>query len=277
MSGRDHRGTRHFFCVLVSLLCLAFTQTNALAPDTSLIRPDVTIGKSQVLDLQEPFSRVSVTNPAIADVFVITPNQILVGGKTVGVTSLVVFYPSKTLFFDLAVQNDIGLLKERLKHLSPRDTIDVQAATDSIILTGSVGSERTITSATEIATAFAPKGRVVNLLNLSDVKPQQVMLQVHVAEVDRQAIHELGFAFRALGSTFQGAAFPGVPFFLPIGQIGPAVRGIFNQVGPDTNLVGTNIFLSSGNRDYAGVVHALSERNLLRTLAKPNLVTQSGK
>ena len=90
MSGRHHRGTRHLFCVLVSFLCLASTQRAVLAADTGLIRLDVTIGKSQVLNLQEPFTRISVTNPAIADVFVVTPNQILVNGKSVGVTSLVV-------------------------------------------------------------------------------------------------------------------------------------------------------------------------------------------
>ena len=62
-------------------------------PTPGLIRLDVTIGKSQVLNLQEPFTRVSVTNPAIADVFVVTPNQILVNGKAVGITSLVVVLP----------------------------------------------------------------------------------------------------------------------------------------------------------------------------------------
>jgi pilus assembly protein CpaC len=40
---------------------------------------------------------------------------------------------------------------------------------------------------------------------------------------------------------------------------------------------GSGFFLSSGSRDYAGLVQALAERNALRTLAKPNLITQSGK
>ena len=35
------------------------------------------------------------------------------------------------------------------------------------------------------------------------------MLQVHVAEVDRAALKELGFSVRALGNTFQGAVVPG--------------------------------------------------------------------
>src|SRR5438876_8644269 len=283
MSRRDYRGTRHFFCLLVSLLCLASTQATALAADTSLIRLDVTIGKSQVLNLQEPFTRVSVTNPAIADVFVVTPNQILVNGKSVGVTSLVVFYPTKTIFFDLLVQTDLGLLRERLKQVAPRDDIRIHPAQDAIILDGTVSSDRTIAGAVEVAQVFAPKGKVVSLLSLTDAKPQQVLLQVHVAEIARSALKELGFNFRALGSTFMGAAFPGSTFISTLGSLGPVTQPGFSgviagsQSGPDFPFNGGNLFLSSGQRDYAAVIHALAERDALRTLAKPNLLTQSGK
>src|SRR5882672_5425748 len=134
MSRRDHRGGRPSLWVLVSLILLAASPSTALAADTGLIRLDVTIGKSQVLNLQEPFTRVSVTNPAIADVFVVTPNQILVNGKSVGVTSLVVFYPTKTIFFDVLVQTDLALLRERLKQVAPRDDIRIHPAQDAIIL-----------------------------------------------------------------------------------------------------------------------------------------------
>jgi pilus assembly protein CpaC len=261
-----------------TLLLFAGGLLPALAAEPGLLRLDVTIGKSQVLNLQEPFTRVSVTNPAIADVFVVTPNQILVNGKAVGTTSLVAFYPTKTVFFDLVVQSDLELLRERLKQVAPRDDIQIHPAQDAIILDGNVSSERTIAGVVEVASVFAPKGKVVSLLSLTDVKPQQVMLQVHVAEVGRSALKELGFAARALGQTFQGAAIPGNPFSLALGAIGPVVaNGVFGQSSPDFSLGGSNIFLSSGNRDYAGVIRALADRNVLRTLAKPNLVTQSGK
>jgi pilus assembly protein CpaC len=259
-------------------LVLGLDQPVAAATDPALLRMEVTIGKSQVLNLQEAFTRVSVTNPAIADVFVVTPNQILINGKAVGTTSLVVFYPGKTIFFDLLVQTDLALLRERLRQVAPRDEIQVHAAQDAIILNGSVSSERTTASAVEVAGVFAPKGKVISLLSLTDVKPQQVMLQVHVAEIARANLKELGFAARALGETFQGATFPGNPFSLAIGAIGPVVaNGVFGQSSPDLILAGSTIFLSSGNRDYAGVIRALIDRNVLRTLAKPNLVTQSGK
>lgn len=283
MSRRDHRGGRSSLWALVSLILLAASQSTALAADTGLIRLDVTIGKSQVLNLQEPFTRVSVTNPAIADVFVVTPNQILVNGKAVGVTSLVVFYPTKTVFFDLLVQTDLGLLRERLKQVAPRDDIRIHPAQDAIILAGTVSSDRTIAGAVEVAQVFAPKGKVVSLLSLTDAKPQQVLLQVHVAEIARAALRELGFSARALGTAFMGAMFPGSTFVSTLGSLGPVTQGGFpgvvagSQSGPDFPFQGGNLFLSSGQRDYAGIVHALAEKNALRTLAKPNLLTVSGK
>jgi pilus assembly protein CpaC len=260
------------------LTLLGLGATAAGAADPALLRLEVTIGKSQVLNLQEPFARVSVTNPAIADVFVVTPNQILINGKAVGTTSLVVFYPTKTVFFDVLVQTDLALLRERLRDVAPRDAIQVHAAQDAIILEGNVSSERTTAGAIEVAGVFAPKGKVISLLSLIDVKPQQVLLQVHVAEIARASLRELGFSARALGQAFQGAAFPGNPFSLPIGTLGPVVaNGVFGQASPDFQFSGSSFFLSSGRRDYAGVVRALADRNVLRTLAKPNLVTQSGK
>lgn len=64
----------------------------------------LTADKSQLIVLPgEPFTKVSVTNPAVADVNVITPTQLLLNGKGVGVTSLIVFYPHKIRSFDLVV------------------------------------------------------------------------------------------------------------------------------------------------------------------------------
>jgi len=279
MPRRDRRAARMLGPLLAAtLFFFAAAPVPAHAAEPALIRLDVTIGKSQVLNLQEAFTRVSVTNPAIADVFVVTPNQILINGKAVGTTSLVAFFPNKTVFFDVVVQNDLALLKERLKQVAPRDDIQIHPAQDAIILDGNVSSERTIAGVVEVASVFAPKGKVVSLLSLTDVKPQQVMLQVHVAEVARAALKELGFSARALGQTFQGAATPGNPFSLALGAVGPVVaNGVFGQSTPDFGLGPSSFFLSSGTRDYAGVVRALADRNVLRTLAKPNLVTQSGK
>jgi pilus assembly protein CpaC len=260
--------------------------TPSPAAAQGVVRLEVSIGKSQVIDLKEAFTRASVTNPAIADVFAVTPTQILVNGKAVGVTSLVVFYPAKTLFFDLVVQIDTTLLSERIRELSPGGDIQITPAQDALIISGKAASEQMVAGIAEVAALFTPKGKVINLLSVTDAKAPQVLLQVQVAEVARTALKELGFSIRALGRTLQGATFPGGPFTAPIGVLGavsgsssPVGRGTANDTagGPDFLFSAADFFISSGQRDYAGIVRALSDRNLARTLAKPNLVTQSGK
>src|SRR5439155_6149544 len=139
-------------------------------------------------------------------------------------------------------------------------------------LSGAVSSQQLIAGAQEVAAAFAPRGRVINLLTVAPIKVPQVMLQVHVAEATREALRELGFSVRALGRAFQGAAFPGLPFSPALGTLGAAlaggpqalplnpVTGSFVEPTPDFNLGNSSFFLSSGARDYAGVVRALAQR-----------------
>src|SRR5687768_18361726 len=143
------RGITPLVAVFVLLICASA----AFAQDPSeqrMVRLEMTIGKAQVVDLKDPFTRVSVTNPAIADVFVITPRQILVNGKAVGTTSLVVFYPDRTVFFDVLVNTDVGLLKERLKQIAPNDEIQVYPAQDSLVVAGNVSSSTVADAAVEL-------------------------------------------------------------------------------------------------------------------------------
>lgn len=75
--------------------------TPAAAQSTRLYVP---VDKSQVVTFaQDPITKISVTNPAIADVFVMSPTQLMVSGKAVGATSLVVFYASSVQYIDLIV------------------------------------------------------------------------------------------------------------------------------------------------------------------------------
>ena len=75
---------------------------NDRAGDTP--RVYVTIDKSEVVDFSAPPTKVSVTNTAIADIVVVSPTRILINGKGMGETSLLVFYGSKVQSFDLVVQ-----------------------------------------------------------------------------------------------------------------------------------------------------------------------------
>ncbi len=85
--------------VLVALLVATVVATGLLARPACAQAPApvyVTVDGSLLLTLTEPARKVAVANPAIADIQVISPAQLLIVGKSTGVTSLMVF-SGKTL------------------------------------------------------------------------------------------------------------------------------------------------------------------------------------
>ena len=69
----------------------------AAAPENVVVNPiAVAVNKSVVLRLPRRATRVSITQPEIAEAVVVAPDQILINGKAVGSTSLVVWFEGKT-------------------------------------------------------------------------------------------------------------------------------------------------------------------------------------
>jgi Flp pilus assembly secretin CpaC len=93
------------------------------------VRLYVTIDKAELVNLSsEPISKIAVTNPSIADVYVVNPTQILLSGKQVGTTSLMVFYPGRTENFDVVVHPlPLGNSRARLVP-SASHAVEVQRA-----------------------------------------------------------------------------------------------------------------------------------------------------
>jgi Flp pilus assembly secretin CpaC len=56
----------------------------------------VVVNKSVVVRLPRKANKVFVTQPQIAEVVVVAPDQLLINGKAVGATSLVVWFEEKT-------------------------------------------------------------------------------------------------------------------------------------------------------------------------------------
>lgn len=67
----------------------------------------VSVGKGTVITLKEPSKRVSLSNPDIADLNVISPTEILINGKKTGATNLIIWdAKGKPTFFDVIVFKD---------------------------------------------------------------------------------------------------------------------------------------------------------------------------
>src|SRR5262249_45623804 len=89
----------------------------------------VTVNKSIVFRLAERAKRVSVSQPGVADVVVVAPSQLLINGKAVGTTSLIVFNEAGDVSnFDLIVLPDVGALRGQLRLLFPNEKVDISTS-----------------------------------------------------------------------------------------------------------------------------------------------------
>jgi pilus assembly protein CpaC len=88
----------------------------SVVPAGPLLKMEVIVGKSQVIAFTENIMRVSVTDPAIADVMVASPRQLLINGKAPGTTSLVVWdSEERPTFYNLVVHTDTAFQQVMLK------------------------------------------------------------------------------------------------------------------------------------------------------------------
>lgn len=117
----------------------------------------VTVNKSMVFRLADRAKRVSVSQPAVADVIVVGPSQMLINGKAVGTTSLIVFNEKGDVTnFDLVVTPDIAALRGQLRVVLPDEKLEVSTSGPSIVLRGEVSNEVVYDKVLEIAESYLP-------------------------------------------------------------------------------------------------------------------------
>ena len=78
-----HKNVRY---ILTVLIVLVFSSV-ALAG----VPIEVFIGKGTIITLKEPSKRVSISNPEIADLNLISPTEVIINGKKMGSTNLIVW------------------------------------------------------------------------------------------------------------------------------------------------------------------------------------------
>lgn len=267
-----------------------------ISTDLATVGPsmDLTVGKSTLLRMPTEVTRISLGNPTVADVTLISPTELYLLGKTYGSTNLIVWRKGGgATAIDVNVNIDYRRMEAKLRELLPDETgIQVRPAADSVILTGQVSSAAKAMAAEEIANAFvrdvnkslvlpvvagdnrAESGatmrvastsggaaaartagaKVVNLLAVAEA--QQVMLEVVVAEVSKTMMEKMGIN---LFSSRTGGSWTYSlnPLF------GGDGRGLLSGVNPISN-----------NRFQ---IDAEKSDGVVKILAEPNLVAVSGQ
>jgi pilus assembly protein CpaC len=117
----------------------------------------VTINKSMVFRLAERAKRVSVSQPAVADVLVVAPSQLLINGKAIGTTSLIIFdEKGEVSNYDLVVAPDIGSLRSQLRAVFPNEKVEISTSGPSLVLKGEVSNESVYDRVLEFAISYLP-------------------------------------------------------------------------------------------------------------------------
>lgn len=218
----------------------------------------VPVDKSQLVRVERNFGEISVGNREIADVVPLTRNLIYVLGKKRGATNLTVADNAGNIIavVDVTVTHDLDALRQSLAAVVPDENITIRHAGDALVLTGQVSSADRLRQILAVAERYAP-GAVTNLLSLG--ASQQVMLQVRFAEVQRNALKNLGVNFIGRLTPAEGSVELNTGTGIPADAFG-AVIGL----------------LGDGRYSLAASIDALEQKGLLRTLAEPNLVALSG-
>jgi pilus assembly protein CpaC len=117
----------------------------------------VTVNKSIVFRLAEKAKKVSVSQPQVADVVVLQPNQLLINGKAVGTTSLIVFdEKGEAANYDLIVTPDVGALRAQLRVVLPNENVQISTSGPALVLRGEVSNEVVYDKVLEIVQTYLP-------------------------------------------------------------------------------------------------------------------------
>jgi pilus assembly protein CpaC len=255
---RWQRASRH----LLVGLALALLVPATVGAQEVLTQPEqvVTVvrGTSALLRLAGRLERVSIADTAIAEAVVVTPEEVLINGVSVGTTSLMIWRAGdRARLYNVEVVADLNALQRQLEALYPNDPITVSTvAGNMVVLAGTVTSAAVVRGAESVAGATG--ATVVN--NLQMPEAAQILLHVRFAEVNRLAMRSLGSDLLAINP--QDAQSPN---------------------DSDTTLIETLsegiIHLLLGGKDFhlEGMIKALKSSGEYRSLAEPNLIAADGK
>lgn len=249
---------------------------------------------------------ISLGDPTVADFSITGTRHLRIIGQKVGVTDLSILTAAgETYSYEIHVVLDLKLLEARLLELVPdanvrlahlgsklivegqaRDTVQVRLITDML--------RRVVatTVTTETGAGGPPAGGLdagadpatetadptsVELINLLRVPgPQQVLLQVQVAELNRTAMRQIGSDLLwhnghgvTMGTRLNGITTASADAF--DGLIRPTINTAAASAAPTTAF---GIFDGIG---FSAFISALRENSVLRILAEPNLVAMHGQ
>jgi pilus assembly protein CpaC len=244
------------------------------APPTSLV---LTVGKSVVIDSPLAIERVSVGFGDIAEATATGPRELVLNGRTPGVTSMIVWEEGGARrIFDIRVvashflaDSRVEAIKRQIEQELPGQNVNLAFENETVFLRGTVSD---ITSADRAVSIASTLGKTVNLLYVDVPPPEpQILLRVKFASVDRNISTQLGLNIISTGAG-NSVGSVGTEQFSPPALAIPAGAPVSVTIADALNL-----FLVRPDLNLGATIKALEVKGFLQILAEPNMLTETGK
>ena len=203
---------------------------------------------------------------ADSDVMLLGPGELYLLGRKTGTMNVVVqSRDGRCTMLDVVVTVDASALQATLNHLLPsQGGITVSAAANSLVLSGEVSDARTVERAVALAQAYAPEQKIVNMLRVDS--PQQVMIDVKVAEVSKTLLDNLGAELRARGDVGGWSA-----------GLVSAGGSILDSAAAAILSDKIGVLTAIGSPSRLVALQAENDNGVVQVLAEPNLMAISGQ
>lgn len=244
--------------VLAPLLALAWGLAVAAGlPEDKVIR--VEVGTHKLVRQTETVKRLAVGDPAIADVNVINNREVLITGKKLGVTSLLVWPRSGKEPVEYRVK--VGDIQDPTKS----GKADPELAGANIERGASLDGKLPNLLAYRRAQVAAQPAAAGKVSDQSVVDGDfQVLTQIKIAEVNKTTLQQYG-----AGLNYQRVGNDGTISFNSPTTPDSILSSAFNLIfGPHD---------IGNNETIGGILSILESKGLVRVLAEPSLMAMSGQ
>lgn len=228
---------------------------------TSVMRVNLPMSQAVTVEFSDIVGRVVSADPTIADAQPITDQSLYLVGKGFGTTTVNLYSEAGAPVGLLAVEvgADTTDMTHSIRAAVPSSDVRVSSVNGRVRLSGTVTDDYSMQKVLEVVAQYGSPA-IINTITLSGGR--QVNLEVRILEAQRDAGRELGVQWG--GS---------------VGPVNVALNG--GPSNPAEGAASFSSFITSVISGAAGIslnatINALEAKNLVRTLAEPNLTTLSG-
>jgi pilus assembly protein CpaC len=240
----------------------------------------ILVGKSVVVNVQTPITRVLSSNPAVIETLATSRTEVVVEGRAAGTSSLILWDETgRSQMLDVIVDLDVTGLRTAIEHAYPNQQVQVQADGGRLVLTGNVPDTKAAEDLNKMATVYSTQ--VVSSLQVAPLHERQILLEVKFAEVDRTKLQQFGFNLFSLGGGNTVGSLSTQQFASPTVS-GAGIKGVIGA--PVTGTTSTfqfsdllNIFLFRPDINLGATIKDLQQKSVLEILAEPNLMAVNGQ